>query len=156
VSTRSRHAAPRLSYLVKWLERGLRAGLDEALGQYGVSTPEYTALSILNDRDGLSSAQLARRVFISAQAMNQIVIRLEEKGLIERREATHGRAMQSSLTPTGTTLLAVCDTAALAVEQRLLAGLSRSDAATLRELLTTCVGLLRREPGHVTPDSLSQ
>ena len=149
--SRVRREAPRFSYLVKRLERGLRGGLDDALAEHGVSTPEYTALSILNGGEGLSSAQLARRVFVTAQAMNQIVIRLEERGLIERREATYGRAMQSNLTASGAALLARCDRAALAVEQRLLDGLSRSDAAVLKELLTKCVGLLRAQAFSGTP-----
>ena len=61
-------AVPRVSYLVKWVERGIRMRLDTVLGDLGVSTPEYTALSVLARREGLSSAQLARRTLVSAQA----------------------------------------------------------------------------------------
>ena len=133
---------PRVSYLVKWLERGLRLGLDEALAPCGISTPEYTALSVLRERDGLSSAQLARRVFVTAQAMNQIVIRLEKKGLIQRREATQGRTMGATLTAKGAALLRRCDEATLPVEERVLACLSRVEAAALCRALSTCVASL--------------
>jgi DNA-binding MarR family transcriptional regulator len=133
---------PRVSYLVKWLERGLRLGLDEALAPHAISTPEYTALSVLRERDGLSSAQLARRVFVTAQAMNQIVIRLEKKGLIQRHEATQGRTMGATLTAKGAALLVRCDEATLSVEERVLACLSRAEVVALCRALSTCVAAL--------------
>jgi DNA-binding MarR family transcriptional regulator len=72
----------RISYLIKWVERGVRSGLDTALSALNVTTPEYTTLSVLRHRSGLSSAQLARRAFVSAQAMNQLVVSLERYGWI--------------------------------------------------------------------------
>jgi len=132
--------SPRLSYLVKWVERGLRLRLDLALEPHGVTTPEYTALSVLRERDGLSSAQLARRVFVTAQAMNQLVIRLERRGLIRRTpSASHAKTMCTSLTAKGAALLAACDRATLPIEERALSQLSRSDAAALRRTLSTLV-----------------
>ena len=70
----------RVSYLIKRVERGLRTKLDAALEPLGVTTTEYTALSVLARRSGLSSAQLARRSFVSDQAMNQVVVVLEQSG----------------------------------------------------------------------------
>jgi DNA-binding MarR family transcriptional regulator len=141
---------PRLSYLVKWVERGLRLRLDLALSPHGVTTPEYTALSVLRERDGLSSAQLARRVFVTAQAMNQLVIRLERRGLIRRRPSpAHAKTMCTSLTSKGAALLAACDRATLPIEDRVLSQLSRSDALVLRRALSICVSSFndrRREP----------
>ena len=134
---------PRIAYLVKRVERGLRFRLDRTLSRLGVTTPEYTALSILGDRDGLSSAQLARRVFVSPQAMNQIVLSLEHRGLIRRRVSPdHGRVMHISLTATGSVLLATCDRATLPIEERLLESLSKADAMALRHVLTACAGAL--------------
>src|SRR6185503_20860440 len=103
---------PRVSYLVKWVERGLRMRLDTILGELGVSTPEYTLLSVLARREGLSSAQLARRSLVSAQAMNQLVIALEKRRLIVRKaDPDHGRIQRASLTPAGRKLVAQCDRA---------------------------------------------
>jgi DNA-binding MarR family transcriptional regulator len=140
-------AAPRLAYLVKWVERGLRLLLDEALEPSGVSTPEYTALSVLGQRDGLSSAQLARRVGVTPQAMNQIVIGLERRGLIRRENEAHGRMMGTSLTAKGKELLSACDRATLPVEERLLSGLSRTEIAAFRRTLTACAASLGDRAG---------
>ena len=125
---------------MKWVERGLRLRLDLALAPHGVTTPEYTALSVLRERDGLSSAQLARRVFVTAQAMNQLVIRLERRGLIRRRTSpAHAKTMCTSLTVKGASLLAACDRATLPIEERTLSHLSPSDTAALRRALSICV-----------------
>lgn len=134
---------PRVAYLVKRVERGLRARLDRALAPLGVTTPEYTALSILADRVGISSAQLARRVFVTPQAMNQIVLALEGRGILRRRASpSHGRVMEISLTSRGRALLDACDEATLPVEKHLLDALSREDATALRRVLSACANAL--------------
>jgi len=117
--------------------------LDRTLAPLGVTTPEYTALSILEARDGLSSAQLARRVFVTPQAMNQIVLGLEDRGLIRRKVSeTHGRVMCISLTPKGKAVLERCDRASLPLEEQVLAGLSKADATALRRGLIACASSL--------------
>ena len=54
-------SGPRLTYLIKRLEMAERARMEEVLQAHGVTLHQYTALSLLERRDGLSSAQLARR-----------------------------------------------------------------------------------------------
>ena len=133
----------RVSYLVKWVERGVRTQLDAALEQYALTTPEYTALSVLHERDGLSSAQLARRTFVTPQAMNQLVIALERRGLIERRpDPEHARILRTSLTRAGKALVQRCDPATRNVEKRLLSGLSHAEAEALRRALSSCAAAL--------------
>jgi len=135
--------SPRVSYLVKWVERGLRTELDAALAAHELTTPEYTALSVLHERDGLSSAQLARRTFVTPQAMNQLVIALERRGLIERSpDAEHRRILRTSLTRTGRALVARCDRATSDVEKRLLSDMSRREADALRQALASCITAL--------------
>ncbi len=150
---------PRIAYLVKQIERALRAQLDGALLPLGVTTSEYTALSILGARSGLSSAALSRRVFVTPQAMNQIVLELARRGLIRRKVSPdHRRVMHISLTSRGRAMLETCDRATLPVEERLLESLSRAEAAALRGVLSSCVRSLagtaaprneRGEDGHV-------
>ena len=137
-------AVPRVSYLVKWVERGIRMRLDGVLGDLGVSTPEYTALSVLARREGLSSAQLARRTLVSAQAMNQLVIALEKRKLIIRKaDPDHGRIQRASLTPAGHKLVADCDRATADIEELLISGLSPAQAADFRRVLSRCVAALQ-------------
>jgi DNA-binding MarR family transcriptional regulator len=135
--------AARVSYLIKRVERGVRAELDEVLRSLKVTTPEYTAMSVLGRRGGLSSAQLARRSFVSAQAMNQIVAALERNGWLERTvDPDHGRILRAKLTHRGEAVLKACDDATARVERALLAKLSRQEANLLRQLLESCVASL--------------
>src|SRR4051794_22673559 len=50
----------RVAYLVYRVERRLRSRLDEVTRTEGVTTTEYVTLSVLRERDGMSSAELAR------------------------------------------------------------------------------------------------
>jgi DNA-binding MarR family transcriptional regulator len=75
----------RLTYLVKRLEMAERARMEEVLRPLEVTLHQYTALSILERREGLSSAQLARRHVVTPQAMHQLIATMERDGLIERR-----------------------------------------------------------------------
>jgi len=133
----------RISYLIKWVERGLRAELDAALRTLEVTTPEYTAMSVLSRRGGLSSAQLARRAFVSAQAMNQIIGSLERQGYVVRSaDPDNARILRAKLTEEGVALLGACDRATAQVERRLLAKLSTSETRALRRTLESCAGAL--------------
>lgn len=133
----------RVGYLVKWVERGLRVRMDAALEPHHLTTPEYTALSVLKRRDGLSSAQLARRTLVTAQAMNQVVIRLEARRLIERSpDPEHARRQQIVLTDKGKALLEAGDRATAAIEEQMLAALSGPQVAQLRRALEACVAAL--------------
>ena len=139
---------PRITYLIKWIERGVRGELDAALRPLDVATPEYTALSVLRERQGLSSAQLARRAFVSGQAMNQIVIGLERKGWIMREaDPGHGKILRARLTPRGLTVLSACDRATAHVERELLGDLSREEISVLRRALSQCASTLTDTDG---------
>jgi len=136
-------APPRISYLVKRVERGVRAELDSALREMSITTSEYTALSVLRYRSGLSSAQLARRSFVSAQAMNQIVVSLERNGWIQReQDPDHGRILRAMLTREGRDMLARCDKATAQIETTLLSKLNAKQIDQLREALETCASSL--------------
>ena len=73
---------PRVSYVVARLERAVRQGITERVRPYGLTTLQYTTLSVLGARrDGLSNAQLARRSFMTPQAMGEVIEALEAAGL---------------------------------------------------------------------------
>jgi DNA-binding MarR family transcriptional regulator len=136
----TRAAAPSLTYLIKWMERKVRSELELALSPLGVSVSEYTALSVLHEGRELSSAQLARRTFVSAQAMHPIVTDLVKKKFLARRDnPDHGRIQLVRLTAQGQRLLERCNAASREAEEQAFAGLSPAQIATLRTSLARCV-----------------
>jgi DNA-binding MarR family transcriptional regulator len=127
---------PRLTYLVKRLEMAERARMEEVLAEHGVTLHQYTALSLLERRDGLSSAQLARRHFVTPQAMNQLVATLERDGLIRRvPDTANRRILRASLSDKGRATLAACHVAVDELEQRMLAGFTADQAREFRAAL---------------------
>jgi DNA-binding MarR family transcriptional regulator len=117
--------APLTLYLVKRLEQVIRALLDDALRPLGVTTLQYTALSVLERRSGLSSAQLARRSFVRPQTMHEMVQALGERALIQRHHAPNNqRVLLTSLTDSGQQLLERCRPVVAEVEDQLLSEMS--------------------------------
>ena len=127
---------PRLTYLIKRLEMVERARMEEVLGPHGVTLHQYTALSILERRAGLSSAQLARRHFVTPQAMNQLVALLERDNLIERHpDPTNRKVLRADLTSRGKEVLKSCHAAVDDVERLMLGALTAEQAQEFRDIL---------------------
>jgi DNA-binding MarR family transcriptional regulator len=126
---------PKLAYLIKRIEMVQRARMEEALRPLGVALNQYTALSLLERRQ-LSSAQLARRHYVTPQAMNQLVATMERDGLIERRPDQHNRrVLRAALTDHGAEVLASCHEAVEDLENRVLAAMSPAEAQLFRRSL---------------------
>lgn len=126
--------SPLTLYLVKRLELVIRALLDDVLRPLGLTTLQYTALTVLQNKGALSSAQLARRSFLRPQTMHEMVLTLEKRGLITRgQDEGNKRVLLASLTDAGSRLLAECEPAVLELENELLADLSPGQRETFRE-----------------------
>ncbi|MGQ4618920.1 MarR family transcriptional regulator [Nocardia sp. R7R-8] len=129
-----------MTYLVKRLESAVRRDLDDALREHGLTTPQYAALSILGRHPGMSSAQLARRAFVTAQSMQVMVAAFARSGYVERRpRPDNQRILCNYLTDKGRGALVRCEEAAEAVEKKMLDGLDRPSVAALRTALELCV-----------------
>ena len=133
----------RIAYTVGRLDRAVRQRLGEVTSPLGLTVAQYTALSVLASRGSLSNAQLARRSFVTPQAMNEIVAAMAEKAFVARApDAQHGRIVRISLTRKGHQVLRQCGTGARRVEEEMLAGLTRTTRAMLLTLLGKCVASL--------------
>ena len=136
----------RVSYLVGRLDRLLRRRLGRVLAEHGLSLPEYTTLSVLAARSGLSNAQLARRSLITPQSANEVLAGLEERRLLRRvADPEHGRVRRAELTATGRRLLARADASVDLVEREMLAGLTGAERTALRSALGSVVHALADE-----------
>jgi DNA-binding MarR family transcriptional regulator len=134
---------PRISYVVARLERAIRRELAERLAPSGLTVPQYTTLSVLRARSGLSNAQLARRSYITPQTMSEVIGALEEKGLVQRApDPGHRRILRIKVTAKGSRLMARCDSAVSEMEERMLAELSEQEREALRSSLRSCVHML--------------
>ena len=133
-------AEPRATYLVKRLESAVRRNLDLELGSHGMTTPQYAALSILRAQPGLSSAQLARRAFVTPQSMQVMVTAFIRDGLVERRaDPSNQRILRIHLTPRRRAAAAPGRRGRRRDRAGMLGGLDAEQTAVLRELMTACI-----------------
>jgi DNA-binding MarR family transcriptional regulator len=130
----------RVGYVLKQAQHVLRTAMEEALREQAVTAPQYAVLSALETAPGLSGAELARRSFVTAQTMQEILTNLEAAGRIERRRAAgHGRILAATLTERGGALLRVCHASVTAVEERMLRQLTAEERGELVRLLRCCM-----------------
>ena len=135
----------RTFYLVKRLETDAGNALDDALRDFDITSGQYLILSLVSREGGRSSAELARRAFVTPQSMNEVIAALESKNYIKRTEnPDNRRILQVSLTPTGRRLLERCEKSVDAAEATFLRGLTPKKLAEFRSTLERLLVSARR------------
>jgi DNA-binding MarR family transcriptional regulator len=126
-----------LLYAVKRVELVVRWHLDELLKPSGITATQYTALTVLEQHDGLAAAQLARRSFVTAQSTADLVRALEQRGLITReRNPQNRRELSIRLSDAGRKLLAEYAEEVGALERRMVDDFAERQVDPLRTALT--------------------
>lgn len=144
-ATTRQRPRPSLLYAVKQVELIVRAHLDDLLRDSGVTALQYTALTVLARRDGLTSAELARNSFVTPQAMADLVNSLERGGfIVRRRNPDNRRQLLISLTADGVDLLDRFDAPVAGIETRMLEGFDEADRERFREYLDRARSSLER------------
>lgn len=140
---------PTLLYIMKQVELAVRSHLDEIFRPLGMTALQYTALTVLERHPNLSSAQLARNSFVTAQSMADMIGSLLEHGVIERHaDPADRRRLVIALTADGRALLRHYRDEVGALEGRMLGGLSAARARTLRADLLACRANLAENPAR--------
>lgn len=134
----------RLGYELKRTQQALRASMDQALEELGLTPPQYAALAALEDTPGVSSAELARRSFVTPQTMHAIVAGLERRGLLTRAPTPgSGRVLAAELSEDGRHAVGRAHGVVGGIEERMAAGLSEAERQQLLTLLRRCAQALR-------------
>ena len=127
-----------LGFLLYRVMAALRPQVAAELKPLGLGLPEFVCMRILAQHPGLTSAELARGTNVSAQAMNQVLHALEDRGALSRSAPTPvGRAMPARLTRRGKALLKRADAAVQVADQRILTRLTADQQRHLKQLLYT-------------------
>jgi DNA-binding MarR family transcriptional regulator len=142
-------APPSMLYLVKQLELAVRSRLDEVLRPVSITPLQYTALTVLERRSDLSTAELARNAFVTDQSAADMVAVLEDRGLVLRHPDPGDRRRRVlRLTAPGQQLLDQVRADVDAVEERMLSPLADDEADDLRRYVVACRGALWSAPPH--------
>lgn len=134
-------------YLVSQAHMPLRNLSDAVLKPLSVTGLQFTILSVVASREGLSSAELSRRFYVSPQSMGQLLTLLEERGLLARKEdANNRRILRIHPTAAGRKIVETGTREVARLEAAAFASLSPKQLQTLRTLLRAVVDDLRAKP----------
>ena len=124
----------------------LRQTVDVSLRTRGIdlSFVQAMVLRTLAKEPGISGAQLARRVTVTAQSMNSLLRSMESLGLVLREPHPENRRTDCwYMTAVGLKLLEQAGEVVDGVMGRMRSSISKADAARLVELLRQCAAALQ-------------
>jgi DNA-binding MarR family transcriptional regulator len=130
--------------LIRQAQLAVQARLEDELRPFRLTATQYTVLSILGRRDGLSSAQLSRRFLVTPQSMNEVIATLEGKRLIRRQAALGNRRIRIvRLTAAGRKLLDASEEAVDRLEAGLFRVLKPAERTAFRQALQKLIAARR-------------
>jgi DNA-binding MarR family transcriptional regulator len=113
--------------------------IAEELGRYGLKLGEFDVLATLRRAgagSGVTPTELYRSLMLSSGAMTHRLDRLEEAGLVERREDERDRrGFRIALTRKGRELIDRVVVAHVENEERMLSPLTKAERETLNQIL---------------------
>ncbi|MGW9551788.1 MarR family winged helix-turn-helix transcriptional regulator [Citricoccus zhacaiensis] len=125
-------------YMIKLLDTGLRPEVERIAGSRGFTAAQYTALTVLLSRPGITSSELARRSFVRAQSMAGTIGPLIEQGLISRaQDPDNARRLLLRATPRGRAAVTRLQDEVAALQSRLVDGLDQQQLEALSAALRT-------------------
>jgi DNA-binding MarR family transcriptional regulator len=131
-------------FFLNQANHAVRSRLEAALGSVEMTGIQYTVLSVIGRHEGMSSAELSRRFYVTPQTMNELIGALERRGLILRKaDPSNRRILRMNVTPSGRELLDRCDALADGVERDIFGNLSEADYRQLAELTRKLAHALR-------------
>ena len=135
-----------LGYLLRQANAAFRGAMDRVLGELGVTTPQFTVLTMIVAYPGLSGADLARLSFLTPQTINVIVSNLARDGAIGKTaHATHGRILRLHATAKGQALLKRCRVRVAEIDADVAALLRKDEERAVRRWLAEVATMLAVE-----------
>ena len=133
-----------LGYQIAHLNRLYDRRMQEALGDLGVAPGQFAPLVMLFEQDGLTQAELCRRINVEQPTMANTLQRMERDGLIKRKADTADkRRMLVHLTPRAREMQAKVMESARAVSNQTVKGLAASDQDDMFRLVARMVDNLK-------------
>ena len=129
-----------LGYLVNRAARAFANRLANELRPFDVGIGQWAVLMHLWSNDGMTQAQLARRIAIEQPTMVRTIDRMARDGLVTRSpDPSDRRAIRISLTERGSALRDQLVPLAAGVNRAATAALTADEVITLRRLLAKLV-----------------
>jgi MarR family transcriptional regulator for hemolysin len=133
-----------LGYQIGLLNRLYDRCLQDALKDFGVAPGQFAPLVMLFEEDGLTQAELCRRINVEQPTMANTLERMERDGLVKRKaDSEDRRRAHVFLTPRARDIQTQVMEAARAVSNRTVAKLSAGEQDDMFRLLARMVENLK-------------
>lgn len=127
---------PSVFFLLSQIASAMRSDFDAHLGKIGITVAHMEALLAISKELNLSSADIARRLGVTAQSAGQAVQALEDQKLVRRSPARRNRrVLEISVTPKGYDVLELLARIVGSAEERLLTSIDAEDRLMLKAML---------------------
>src|SRR5215475_8085679 len=120
------------AFTIMDVARLLKTYADQRARQFGISRAQWAVLMRIDRNEGLKQTELADMLDLQPITLTRLLDRLSENGLIERRaDPDDRRAKRLFLTPAARPLLERLSGLGEDIMETALAGVDRSEVATL-------------------------
>ncbi|MCC2677192.1 MAG: transcriptional regulator [Ramlibacter sp.] len=131
-------SSPRTFYRILRLKHAVAVVMEEALAPAGLTANQYTVLSMVRRMAPVTSAELARKLQISAQSMGESLKALEARALVSRSTSpANKRMVLFVLSPEGKKITLKADKLVAKAEERFLSCLAPEALRSFEESLGT-------------------
>lgn len=129
-----------ISALITDLQHIMTLKIEGLIKPLGLTFPQYSVLSILEDQDSLTNADLARKCNVTPQTMNRIVQVLLKRGLIKKQQdPNHALKIQFKLTLKAEKLICKAHVLVNQVEVQMTKSLKNNNFNLFNEYLQNCL-----------------
>jgi len=132
-------------------QQALWISLEAELRPLGISASQFGVLRLVDVEPGATGADLAYTSMFSPQSTQEILVVLEAAGFVERRcDDRDGRIRRTFLTTKGARVLGKAHARAIALEERMVAGMSPRQRQELKKALVHIAQALDDDVDDVT------
>src|SRR5207245_1715587 len=112
-----------IGYSMWQLQHQMKLLLERRMSPLRLTLPQAATLMELHADPSMSSAEIARRLLLTPQALSLIISRLEGAGYLVRTPPVHGRSQALAVTPNGRAATRKADAIAKSVHQQVFGSL---------------------------------
>lgn len=127
--------AAKLIHLLYQTTRAISQGVNQILVEYGLYSSEWSIIVAIKETGPISQIALANYLHIEPAAISKTVVKLEEKGFIERKSENDKREKKVFLTEKALTQYAIWEKAIDNHRQSILIDLTKEKQHELRVML---------------------
>ena len=123
-------------HLVKWVEMAVRARIERDMRDFPISSSQLFAIVLIEARGEATSAEVARMMRITPQAMTTLLGPLRREGyIVATPDQAHRRRLLLKLTGKGRATLERARKLNPAVEEEFLGDFTAEERALLKQML---------------------